>query len=124
MSSDYPYPKNTLKIKGLSVNRTYGGRRYLTAEAKQFKITVNRMLQVSQINWTIPAGDLTVKYQFGISRDQDVDNMIKILQDVLSHFFLFDDKRIRSVFAEKCKVAKGEEFIKFEILPFRHFESI
>lgn len=105
-----------LKIKPLSLNHAYRGRRYTTPELADFK---------QLIHWTapkmlIPKGKLMVKYIFGVSsKNADGDNLIKCCQDALAEKYGFNDKNIYKWEVEKIDVEKGKEYIEFEIKKYK-----
>lgn len=67
----------------------------------------------------IPEGKLSVDYVFGVSsKMNDIDNQIKFVQDALSEKYLFNDRVIYRISAEKVDVKKGAEFISFDIIPY------
>jgi len=103
----------TIRIKHLSVNRAYQGRRFKTPELKAYQQEVNYLLPKTL---KIPKGKLRIFYHFGVSsKATDLDNCIKALQDILAEKYQFNDKMIYHLEAIKSDVKKGEEFIQFEI---------
>lgn len=101
-----------LKIKALSLNSAYRGRRFATKELDDFK----KMVHYLAPRLSIPEGKLQVKYIFGVStKNSDVDNCIKTCQDALAEKYQFNDKQIYKIEVEKVDVKKGFEFISFEI---------
>jgi hypothetical protein len=104
-----------IKIKPLSLNSAYRGRRFTTPELKIFKEEL--FYKLPKI--IIPSGKLKVKYIFGVSsKNADGDNLIKCLQDALADKYGFNDKIIYKWDVEKIDVKKGEEYIDFEISTF------
>lgn len=101
-----------IKIKPLSVNRAWQGKRYKTASYKTFEKNAQMLLPVKI---DIPDGDLSVYYEFGVPKSMDWDNAIKPFQDILQRQYGFDDRRIMEARARKVVVKKGHEYIKFEI---------
>lgn len=108
-----------IELKPISTNRIYKGKRYLSAEARKFKEDARMYLRQCFQEYNIPAGDLHVYYRFGVSRKMDVDNCVKLFQDVLCDYLGIDDSRIRAVTAIRDKVSIRSEFIGFKILPFK-----
>lgn len=103
-----------IKIKPLSVNRVWQGRRFKTQEYKRYERDVLLILPKAV---DIPAGDLRVIYEFGLSsKAADWDNPIKPFQDILQKKYGFSDSRIIEGIVTKKMVKKGQEYIKFEIL--------
>lgn len=101
-----------LKIKAVSLNACYRGRRFKTPLLESFKEEV--YLKAPKIQ--IPAGKLQVKFIFGVSsKNSDGDNLIKVFQDALAEKYGFNDKMIYKWDIEKVDVKKGEEYIDFEI---------
>lgn len=73
---------------------------------------------------TIPKGKLSVKYVFGVlSKASDGDNLIKSFQDTLCERYGFDDRDIYRWDVEKVIVPKGQEYARFEIIPYAPNES-
>lgn len=98
-------------IKPLSVNAAWQGRRFKTTE---YKIYERELLLRLPKGVAIPAGPLSVVYEFGLSNLlSDWDNPVKPLQDVLQKKYDFDDRHIVKATVEKVKVPKGEEYVKF-----------
>ena len=106
----------TIKIKALSVNKSYQGRRFATPELKAYKQELYLRLPPLKI----PTGKLKIKYIFGVSSQaSDLDNCIKSFQDALSEKYGFNDKMIFKMDAEKRITKKGDEYIFFEINQFK-----
>ena len=101
-----------IKIKPLSVNRCWRGRRFKTDEYKWYEIEVLSLL--GRID--LPPPPYTVNYEFGVSnRAMDIDNPIKPFTDILQKRYGFNDRDIYEMNVKKVKVKKGAEYIKFEI---------
>ena len=102
----------TIRIKPLSVNRSYQGRRFATPELKAYKQELAYLLPKAM---KIPMGKLGLHYIFGVSsKNADGDNLIKAFQDCLSENYFFNDKDIYEWRVEKKIVPKGKEYIQFE----------
>ena len=103
---------NLIPIKPMSVNEAWQGKRYKSKKYKAYEKHVYHLLP----RLKIPDGPLKVYYEFGFSSKlSDYDNPIKPLQDILQFKYAFDDNRIFEATIRKVKVAKGDEYIKFEI---------
>lgn len=101
-----------IHIKPLSINAAYRGRRFATKELKQYHTDILKMLPRIEV----PDGKIEVRYVFGVSSKQaDGDNCIKAFQDILAEAYGFNDKRIYKWTVEKKDVAKGNEFIEFDL---------
>lgn len=102
-----------LKIKPLSVNDAWKGRRYRTDQYKQYQKIVALLLK----NQKIPEGKLLLKVIFGFSsKGSDIDNPLKPFIDCLQKKYGFNDNKIYRLEIDKVDVKKGNEFIEFEIL--------
>lgn len=102
----------TIKVKPLSLNSAYRGRRFETPELRDYK----EMIHYLAPKMKIPEGKLKVKYIFGVSsKNADGDNLIKCCQDALADKYGFNDKQIYKWEVEKVDVKKGDEFVSFEI---------
>lgn len=103
-----------INIKPISLNEAYRGRRFSTKELKQFKDDV--YIQLPKL--IIPKGKLEIHYVFGVSsKRSDGDNLVKAIQDCIANAYGFNDCMIYKWRGEKVDVAKGKEFIEFELSP-------
>lgn len=100
-----------LLIKPLSVNKAYRGKRYKSADYKQYIKDCQKLLT----HCAVPDGDFSIVLEFGASTwRSDVDNVVKPFLDILQARYGFNDSRIEKLFITKTKVEKGQEFIWFE----------
>ena len=101
-----------LKIRPISVNQCYRGRRFKTPLYSDFEqemaLYLPRGLKVPE------KAKLTLIIGFSNPRS-DIDNPVKIIMDVLQKFYGFDDKQIYKLEVTKEIVKKGSEFIDFNI---------
>jgi len=101
-----------IKIKPLSVNQAWMGRKFKTPKYKAYEKTVLLMLKPLKI----PPSPLKLVITFGFSNAQsDWDNPIKPFQDILQKKYGFNDCDIYEATVKKVIVKKGFEFIDFEI---------
>lgn len=101
-----------IKIKPLSVNQCWQGRRFKTKLYKSFEIELLSKLKPLEV----PAGKLQIFIKFGLSsKNADWDNPIKPFQDILQKKYGFNDRNVYKAVVEKVDVKKGFEFIEFEI---------
>lgn len=104
--------KTTIKIKPLTQNRAWKGRRFKSDQYKAYASAVDLLLPSNLI---IPEGLLKVYYEFGMSRNSDFDNPCKMFTDILQEKYKFNDSRIMEAKIKKVIVKKGEEYIAFKI---------
>ncbi len=101
-----------IKIKPLSVNDCWRGRRFKTPHYKSYEQHVVYLLPRIKI----PSGKLKLSIVWGLSsKSGDIDNPLKPFLDILQKKYVFNDKKIYKIDIEKVDVKKGEEFIEFEI---------
>ena len=102
-----------IKIKPLSVNQAYKGKKYSTKAHQDYKRFLLLVLPNEELKITPP---FKITYKFGFSTTKaDVDNPVKVLQDIISEKYGFDDRHIWELNIKKEKVQKGEEFLEFKI---------
>ena len=101
-----------IDIKPLSVNKAWQGRRFKTEVYKQYRKDVASML--TAIKLPEPPYELNLEFGFS-SKASDLDNPVKLFQDILSTKYGFNDNQIYRLVVEKRIVKKGEEYIKFLI---------
>ena len=106
-----------IKIKPLSVNECWQGRRFKTSKYKEYEQTTLLLLRMSKIDFDISILEkpkLKLKILVGVSsKNADLDNIEKPLIDILQKKFGFNDKKIYRIEIEKTDVKKGDEFIDF-----------
>lgn len=101
-----------IKIKPLSVNEAYSGKRYKTEKYKRYKFAL--LCKLPRLE--LPPPPYRVEYVFGLSNPSaDIDNPVKPFQDVLQAKYGFNDKHIDEISVKRAKVPKGSEFISFKI---------
>ena len=105
-----------LKIKPLSVNSAWQGKRFKTPAYKKFEHDLLLMLPFGRYVFESHM-KLSVKYRFGFSSKlSDLANPEKLVTDILVKKYGFDDRQIYNMTLEKVIVPKGNEFIEIEIL--------
>lgn len=106
--------KHEVKIKPLSVNQVWQGRRYRTPVYNWYEKELMYLLP-KQIQ--IPEGRMGIYLEFGFStKASDGDNPMKPLIDILQKKYQFNDNRIYEYTIIKKVVKKGEEYIKFKFI--------
>jgi len=104
-----------IKLKPLSSNDAWVGRRKRSNEYNRFRRDLSLLLRPMEI----PEGKLKLTLEWGFSsKGSDYDNPIKPAQDIISEYYGFNDNRIYHGEQFKKIVKKGEEYIKFKIEPF------
>ena len=112
-----------IKVKPLSINQAWQGRRFKTPKCSAYNLAVSESIQ-KQYPKPVIADWYLIHYQFWIKNfaRTDCDNMVKSLQDcIVRAKIISDDCRIKRFTVEKFK-AKGDienpEGAVVEILPF------
>lgn len=106
-----------IQIKPLSVNDAWQGRRFKTPKYKKFESDLLFLLPKIDI----PAPPYEFNYTFGFSSNgSDLLNPEKLVTDIICKKYGINDNKIHKMTLEKVIVAKGCEFITFEI---RNLES-
>ena len=100
-----------IKIKLLSVNQAWQGRRFKTKKYEDFETELFYLLPKQKI----PEGKLELNLKFGFSSKlSDIDNPTKMILDIMQKRFDFNDKWIYKLIIEKEIVKKGNEYLEFE----------
>lgn len=103
-----------IKVKPLSVNKVWQGKRFKTPEYKAYEEELLYLLKKE----TIPRGRLFLTLTVGVSsKNADLDNTIKPFLDILQKKNGFNDKNIYVLDVAKEDVARGKEYIEYEIFP-------
>ena len=102
-----------IKIKPLSVNEVWKGRRFKTDKYKIYETAV--MLLLPKIKIVEPPYRLNLIVGFS-NKASDIDNILKPFLDILQKKYGINDKHIEVLHIEKQIVKKNNEFICFELL--------
>lgn len=103
-----------LKIKPLSINECWQGKRFKTKKYDYYEKLVFYSLPKDLIIPKDTKLSFIVKAGFS-SKNADLDNILKPIQDILQKRYNFNDKMIYKIVAEKEDVKKGEEYFEFNI---------
>ncbi len=103
-----------IAIKPLSVNQAWQGKRYKTPAYENYEKMAYLLPKLE-----IPFGKLKLRILWGLSsKNADIDNPCKPFIDLLQKKYGFNDKLIYKLELEKVAVAKGSEFVDFELEKF------
>jgi len=101
-----------IRIKPLSVNECYTGRRFATKKLKAYKKELGYKLP----NIKVPFEKISLKLTIGLSNPHaDLDNIAKAFCDVLQARYGFNDHQIYWLEMDKVITDKGAEFIQFTL---------
>lgn len=105
---------HTIKIKPLSANKLWKGKKYKTAEYDRY-IHDMMLLLPNKIDIPDPKNiKLAIIWGFS-SRLSDCSNPLKGFEDCLVKKYGFDDRYVQEIHLFKEIVPKGKDFIKFKI---------
>lgn len=100
-------------LKPLSTNEAWKGKRLKSNLYKKFEA---QSLCELVNDGDLPFGFYTLKLRFGFSSNgSDLDNPVKMVIDILSKKYNFNDNRIMRIVIDRSKVMKGQEFYEFQI---------
>jgi len=101
-----------IKVKPLSVNQAWQGKRFKSLLYKSYEEEVLCLLKPLKVS----DKPLELSIKCGLSsRNADVDNILKPFIDILQKKYVFNDKNIFKITIEKEIVKKGSEFIDFNL---------
>jgi len=108
--SEHDEATYAVRIKPLSVNDAWQGRRFKTPEYRSYEKAL--MLMLPKIE--VPEGPLELEMRVGYSnKASDIDNFVKPFVDVMQKKYGFNDNRIYRLVIEKSVMLKGAEFVSF-----------
>ena len=103
-----------IRIKPLSINKAWQGKRYKTKAYKNYEKAL-LMILPKRLDCDL-LGKLEINLTFGFStKSADIDNPIKPILDILQKKYRFNDKNIYVLNVKKLDTKKGNEFIDIEI---------
>jgi Holliday junction resolvase RusA-like endonuclease len=103
-----------IKIKPLSVNKAWQGKRFKTKEYETYSTYLSYLLpaQIDNIDFNKKLKlDIVVGYS---SAGSDIDNFLKPFLDILQKKYEFNDSKIYELNIKKEVVPKKQEFIDFK----------
>ena len=101
-----------IRIKPLSVNDAWKGKRYKSDAYKAYQTEMLVRLPAGRL----PEPPYRMYYEFGFSNSQaDFDNPCKPLGDILQKKYGFNDKEIYEAHIRKVIVPKGFEYVKVRV---------
>lgn len=101
-----------LNIKPLSVNCAWQGKKYKTKAYIQYE----KDMLIIMPNLNISQGKYQLTLHFGFSSSlADLDNPVKLIQDLLQKKYKINDRDIFKLVVTKELVKKGKEFIEFNL---------
>jgi Holliday junction resolvase RusA-like endonuclease len=104
---------HTVKIKAMSINIAFQGRRFKTKAYKDYETEVLWLLPKLKIN---PEKSLGLTMEVGLSsKNADLSNSLKAFEDILQKKYEFNDRNIDVIHMQKRLVGKGEEYISFDL---------
>lgn len=101
-----------IKIKPLSVNQAWQGKRYKTKLYKQYELKLLSLLP----NIDTPIDEKPLKIEITVAysnKASDIDNFLKPFLDILQKKYKFNDSLIYKMIITKVIVKKGGEYIDF-----------
>ena len=102
-----------IKIKPLSINACFQGRKFKTPAYNRYERDVLLMLP----NIMLPEPPYNIKITYGFSSTlADIDNPTKPILDILQKKYGFNDRDIYRLELLKVIVDKNDEFVKIEFL--------
>lgn len=103
-----------IKIKPLSVNEAWQGKRFKTDAYKSYENNLLLLLP----KMAIPPAEMKIIFEFGMSNIcSDIDNPVKPFLDVLQKKYWFNDRYVMEMEVKKVKTEKGNEYVKFAMIP-------
>lgn len=100
-----------IKIKPMSVNQAWRGRRFKT---KEYKVYENNLFYLLP-KLDIPKTRLRIEFIFGITHIADLDNPSKLILDIFQKKYGFDDNMIYEMNIKKVLVKRNSEYFDFKI---------
>jgi len=102
-----------IKIKPLSTNKAWMGRRFKASAYQTYEET---MMWLLPAHYPIPKGNLKLIIEAGFSnKASDLDNICKQTLDILSKRYKFNDNLVYEINMRKKIISKGDEYIAFSI---------
>lgn len=113
----------TIKIKPLTVNRCWQGRRFKTPDYTAYEHEFLTLLSIQHEPFAIYE-KMWITIIAGLSyKKADIDNIVKPILDILQKKYGFDDNTIYKLTAIKKIVDKGSEYITISTSPWESDEE-
>jgi len=103
-----------MKIKPLSVNKCWKGKRYKTDDYDNYEYELKNLLKPTIHSSNFNSDNISLYINFAFSnKSSDLDNPVKPFIDICQKKFNFNDKNINRIVLDKTIVPKGKEYIKY-----------
>lgn len=110
-----------VRIKPMTVNQAWQGRRFKTPKYKAWREQISFMLPPVI---EVPKGRMMLVVTFGVSSKlSDMDNLLKPFIDALQDKYGFNDRQIYVGLVAKVDVPKGQEYIKWDLQDITAFDE-
>lgn len=109
-----PPKQSIVRIKPLSANRMWKGRRYKSAFYKAFEEEL--WYKLPQLILPPPPFKINLTICFS-NLLADLDNPVKPILDIMQKKYNFNDKDVVELYLKRSYVLKGQEGIVFSITP-------
>ena len=112
-----------LPIKPLTTNRLWKGRRFKTAEYKQYEAVMVALLNRAGLE--IPDGKCVFEVVAGVTNRYDLDNAIKSTLDVIQLYDPhFNDRDVFKIVAEKYLTPARNNFLAINFDEYKETDSL
>ena len=104
-----------IQIAPLSQNMAWAGKRYKTADYKEYeKILINyfRILDLPKIE---PGKKFCIYYEWSVTNRVDNSNCVKLFEDILCKYLEINDRDVLAFYSRKNVVKKVDSNIRFAI---------
>jgi len=103
---------HTVKIKPLSVNEAWRGRRFKTDKYNLYERDC--LLLLPAIKIPLPPYRLTIELGFS-NKGADLSNPLKLIEDIIQKKYGINDKDVYQIVLNKVIVSKSNEYFKFNL---------
>lgn len=101
-----------INIKPLSVNEAWQGKRFKTEKYKDYERLLLSLLPFAKVPDMLY--ELNIVFYFS-NKASDIDNPVKLIQDIIQKKYKINDKNIYKLVVEKKIVKKGQEAFEFSL---------
>lgn len=85
--------KIKVKIRPMSINKSWQGRRFKTKEYKEWSKEISYLLKEQKIKKTTEAVEIKIDWYYKNAKRMDIDNPLKVFLDSLVQNNIIDDDR-------------------------------
>ena len=104
-----------IQIAPLSQNMAWAGKRYKTADYKEYEKLLTNNFRILDLPKIEPGKKFCIYYEWSVTNRVDNSNCVKLFEDILCKYLQINDRDVLAFYSRKKVVKKVDSNIRFAI---------